>query len=161
MAVRQIILLRHAHAEPPAAGQSDESRPLTADGELEAAAAATWLQTHLAKPDIVVCSPSARTRQTAAHVAAVLGADIPTTEDARIYEATPATLIQVLDDHVDADCVLMIGHNPGFETLVALLTDGTSDSGRGMPPGSIAWLHVDHDAALEPGAANLRHFWWP
>ncbi|MEO8011606.1 MAG: histidine phosphatase family protein [Dokdonella sp.] len=161
MAVRQIILLRHAHAEPPAADQSDESRPLTADGELEAAAAAAWLQTHLAKPDIVIFSPATRTRQTAAHVTAALGGDIPMTEDARIYEATPATLIQVLDDHADADCVLLIGHNPGLETLVALLTDGTSDSGRGMPPGSIAWLHVDHDAALDPGAANLRHFWWP
>ena len=61
----------------------------------------------------------------------------------------------------DADCVLLVGHNPGLETLVSLLTDGTSDQGRGMPPGSIAWMHVDGDASIEPGAASLRHFWWP
>jgi len=30
-----------------------------------------------------------------------------------------------------------------------------------MPPGSIAWMHVDGDASIEPGAASLRHFWWP
>ena len=70
-------------------------------------------------------------------------------------------LIQVLEEHAEADCVLLIGHNPGLETLVALLTDGTSDHGRGMPPGAIAWLHVDGDATIEPGAASLRHFWWP
>ncbi|MCB1573175.1 MAG: histidine phosphatase family protein, partial [Xanthomonadales bacterium] len=81
--------------------------------------------------------------------------------DERIYEATPAALIQVLEEHDDADCVLLVGHNPGLETLVALLTDGTSDHGRGMPPGAIAWLHLDGDAAIEPGAASLRHFWWP
>jgi phosphohistidine phosphatase len=79
----------------------------------------------------------------------------------RIYEATPGALIEVLEEHADADCVLLVGHNPGLETLVSLLTDGTSDQGRGMPPGSIAWMHVDGDASIEPGAASLRHFWWP
>lgn len=161
MAVRQIILLRHAHAEPPANEQSDESRPLTRGGEQEADAAAAWLQAHAATPDVVLCSPAARTRETAARVTGALGVSEGTVFDARIYEATPATLIQILDEYPAADCVLLVGHNPGLETLVALLTDGTSDSGRGMPPGSIAWLHVDHDAALDPGAANLRHFWWP
>ena len=161
MAVRQIILLRHAHAEPPALDQSDEARPLTAGGEREAAAAAAWLVAHMAKPDVVLSSPAVRTRATAAAVVPALAIDVAMRIDARIYEATPAALIQILDEHASADCVLLVGHNPGLETLVALLTDGTSDNGRGMPPGSIAWLHLDHDAALEPGSASLRHFWWP
>ncbi len=161
MAVRQIILLRHAHAEPPARDQSDEARPLTDGGAREAAAAAAWLREHAASPDVVLCSPAARTRETANAVIAAFAGNATPLIDERIYEATPAALIQILDEHAGADCVLMIGHNPGLETLVALLTDGTSDSGRGMPPGSIAWLHLDHEAALEPGAASLRHFWWP
>ena len=161
MSIRQIILLRHAHAEPAAAGQQDEARPLTGGGQREAAAAGAWLVAHAAQPDRVLCSPALRTRETAGVVAAALGATAALHYDERIYEATPASLIELLDEHADADCVLLVGHNPGLETLVALLTDGTSDSGRGMPPGSIAWLHVDHDAVLEPGAASLRHFWWP
>ena len=161
MSIRQIILLRHAHAEPPAAGQSDEDRPLTPGGQREAAAAAAWLAEHHAQPDVVLCSPARRTRETAAAVAAALDVGDDLRIEPRIYEATPGTLIELLDDQSAADCVLLVGHNPGLETLVALLTDGTSDSGRGMPPGSIAWLHVDADDALEPGAASLRHFWWP
>lgn len=161
MSVRQIILLRHAHAEPASGDETDLSRPLTANGAREAQAAGDWLKTHGAQPDVVLCSPSARTRETAAQVMARLAGGKETSIDTRIYEATPGALIEVLEEHADADCVLLVGHNPGLETLVSLLTDGTSDHGRGMPPGSIAWMHVDGDASIEPGAASLRHFWWP
>lgn len=161
MSVRQIILLRHAHAEPPSGDETDLSRPLTGNGVREAQAAADWLKSHAAQPDVVLCSPSARTRETAAQVVSRLAAGISPTIEPRIYEATPGTLIEVLEEHADADCVLLVGHNPGLETLVSLLTDGTSDHGRGMPPGSIAWMHLDGDASIEPGSASLRHFWWP
>jgi len=161
MSVRQIILLRHAHAEPPTGDQTDESRPLTEGGVREATAAAAWLKEHGAEPDKLLCSPAARTRETADRLVASMGLQAGLQLDPRIYEATPAELIQVLEEHAEADCLLLVGHNPGLETLVALLTDGTSDHGRGMPPGAIAWLHVDGDAAIEPGAASLRHFWWP
>lgn len=161
MSVRQIILLRHAHAEPPTGDQTDASRPLTESGVCEAMAAAEWLISHDAEPDILVCSSATRTQETANRIVSGLGGNLSILIDPRIYEATPAALIQVLEDHADADCILLIGHNPGLETLVALLTDGASDQGRGMPPGAIAWLHVDGDAAIEPGAASLRHFWWP
>ena len=161
MSVRQIILLRHAHAEPPAEDQTDESRPLTEGGISEAIAAAAWLKLHGAEPDLLLCSPSKRTVETAERVVKDLGQNLSITLDSRIYEATPADLIQVLEEHPEADSILLVGHNPGLETLVALLTDGASDQGRGMPPGAIAWLHVNGDDAIEPGAASLRHFWWP
>ena len=161
MSVRQIILLRHAHAEPPVDGQTDESRPLTEGGVSEAIAAAEWLKLHGAEPDLLICSSAVRTQETAAHVAKSFGENVSILVEPRIYEATPGDLIQVLEEHDDSDCILLVGHNPGLETLVALLTDGTSDQGRGMPPGAIAWLHIDGDAEIEPGVASLRHFWWP
>jgi len=161
MSVRQIILLRHAHAEPPEPGQADEERPLTSDGEREARAAGAWLKSRDVQPSLVLCSPALRTRQTADHVLEQLDNVAAPRHDIRIYEATPGALIEILDEHAQADSVLLIGHNPGLETLVSLLTDGTSDNGRGMPPASIAWLDIDEDAELEPGVATLRHFWWP
>jgi phosphohistidine phosphatase SixA len=159
MATREIILVRHAHAEAVAAGQDDMSRPLSLRGEAEADAAGTWLKQHAAAPDRVLCSPSARSRGTCERVLAALGyTDLR--DDPRIYEATPASLIRVLDDHADAGSVLLVGHNPGLETLVALLTEGASDSGRGMPPGAVAWLELPA-GSTEPGTAQVRHFWWP
>ena len=81
--------------------------------------------------------------------------------ESRVYDATPATLIRVLDEHADAASVLLVGHNPGLENLVALMTEGASDSGRGMPPGAVAWLSLPEGGGIEPGTAAVRHFWWP
>ncbi len=159
MATREIILLRHAHAEGAMPGQEDIARVLSLRGEAEADATGVWLKQHAAAPQRVLCSSAARARETCERVLASLGyADLRS--DARIYEATPATLIRVLDDHSDADSVMLVGHNPGLENLVALLTEGASDSGRGMPPGAVVWLTL-HRGGIEPGSAEVRHFWWP
>ena len=42
--MRELILVRHAHAEPPAAGGDDHARPLSAIGRQEAAGAGDWLR---------------------------------------------------------------------------------------------------------------------
>lgn len=160
MATRDIILLRHAHAEIAAAGQADTDRPLSMRGNAEAEAAGAWLKRHSVEPDCVLSSPALRAQETLNRVLTVAGY-ANAREDARIYEATPGDLIRVLDDHPDADCILVVGHNPGLESLVSLLAEGTSDSGRGMPPAAIVWLRMDEDAPLEPGTAEVRHFWWP
>jgi phosphohistidine phosphatase SixA len=160
MATREIILLRHAHAEAATPGQDDMARVLSPQGEAEADAAAAWLKQHDARPDRVLYSPAARSRETCERVLASLGfADLRS--EARIYEATPATLIRVLDDHAEAGTVLLVGHNPGLENFVALMTEGASDSGRGLPPAGVVWLTVPEGGGLEPGAAEVRHFWWP
>jgi len=159
MAVREIILVRHAHAETAGPGQDDRARALDLRGEAEADAAGAWLREHGASPGRVLCSPAVRARQTCERALAALGyADAR--EEPRIYEATPATLLRLLDEHADVSTLMLVGHNPGLETLVALLTEGASDSGRGMPPGAIAWLSLPADA-IEPGGAQVRHFWWP
>ena len=159
MATREIILLRHAHANAATPGQDDMARILTPQGEAEADAAGAWLKEHAAAPERVLFSPAARARETCERVLAALGyADLRS--EARIYEATPATLLRVLDDHSDASSILLVGHNPGLENLVALLTEGASDSGRGLPTAGVAWLSLA-DGGLEPGTAEVRHFWWP
>lgn len=160
MAIREIILLRHAHADAAVPGQDDIARVLSLRGEAEADAAGVWLKDHGAAPDRVLYSPAARTRETCERVLAILGyADLRS--EARIYEATPATLLRVLDDHADAGTLLVVGHNPGLENLVALLTEGASDSGRGIPPGGVVWLRLSENTGIEPGSAVARHFWWP
>jgi phosphohistidine phosphatase len=160
MAEREIILVRHAHAEPATAGQDDFARVLSVRGEAEADAAGAWLKLHGAAPVRVLCSPAARTKETCERVLAAIGyADMRT--EPRIYEATPGTLIRVLDEHADANPLLIVGHNPGFENLVALLTEGASDSGRGIPPGGVVWLGLPAGQATEPGTAAVHHFWWP
>lgn len=158
--MRELILLRHAHAESAAPGQDDIDRPLSRQGQAEAELAGRWLKTENLVPDLVLCSPARRTRETLEQVLQVIGyAD--QRQEQRIYEATPGALIQVADEHREVGRVLLVGHNPGLEQVAALLSSGQSGDFRGMPAGSIAVLRLPADAALEPGIAQLAAFWWP
>jgi phosphohistidine phosphatase SixA len=158
--MRQLILLRHAHAEPASSGQADLDRPLSPEGLAEAESAGRWLRDHGFVPDRVLCSPSRRTRETLEAVLAAVGY-VDQRLEPSIYEATPGKLIELADDHKDVERLLLVGHNPGFEQLAALMHSGQSGDYRGMPPGGIAVLSVPRDAAIEPGVAQLSAFWWP
>ena len=158
--MREIILLRHANAEPALPGQADIERPLSLRGRAEAEAAGEWLKAHGLKPTRVLCSPAKRTRETLERVLGVLGySDVR--YEPRIYDAVPGTLMAVLDEHAEVDRVLMVGHNPGFEQTAALLHSGSSGEARGMPTAGIAVITLPPGAALEPGIGTLTRFWWP
>ena len=158
--MRELILLRHAHAQPPDGAQADIDRPLSPDGIAEAQAAGKWLVEHNLVPDLVLCSPSRRTRETLEIVCAKTGYCEQRIED-DIYDATPGTLIGLLDEFRDVGRVMLVGHNPGLEQVVALISSGQSGDYRGMPPAGIAVLHMAADAEIEPGIATLHNFWWP
>jgi phosphohistidine phosphatase SixA len=152
---REIILLRHAHAENAVAGQNDTARPLSARGVAEARDAGQWLRQQALGDLTILCSPAVRARQTLEHA---LGPNQAAIEP-RIYAATAGELDSLIDEHADAQRLLLVGHNPGFETFVALLATGQSGDFRGMPPGGIAWFELD--GAAEPGAGRLKAFWSP
>jgi len=158
--MRTLILLRHAHAEPAAPGQADVDRPLSPEGLAEAEAAGRWLAEHGLMPDRVLCSPARRTRETLEAVLGVAGFVEQRLEDG-IYEATPGALAALADAHRDVERLMLVGHNPGLERLLALLHSGQSGDYRGMPPGSVAVLELPAEAEVEPGIARLSSFWWP
>ncbi len=158
--MRELILLRHAHAETATAGQADLDRPLSAEGLAEAEAAGKGLAKQKLVPDCVLCSPARRSRETLEAVLGVVGYVEQKIDDA-IYEADPGALIALADTHADIDRLLLVGHNPGLEQLAALLHSGQSGDYRGMPPAGIAVLTMPRDTALEPGVAQLSAFWWP
>jgi phosphohistidine phosphatase len=156
---REIVILRHAQAQPGASGQPDAARELSAHGRAEAEAVRRWFELHGLAFDAVLCSPAVRARQTLALALDAAPAD--SRIEPRIYEATPGTLIDVLDAARGAGRVLLVGHNPGLEQLVALLTEGRSEIAHGLPTAGVARLTVPTGAVLEPGVASLRAFWSP
>lgn len=156
---RQLILLRHAQALPAQAGQEDHARPLSAAGQREAEAAADFIAARAA-PQQVLCSTAQRTRETAARVCPRLGLTAIRYEP-RIYEATAGQLLALLEAEAEADCLLLVGHNPGLEQLLALLAPPAPGKHRGMAPAAVAVLHVSSGAVWQPGCATLAAFWAP
>ena len=55
----------------------------------------------------------------------------PATLEPAIYEASPGTLAALVDAQRDAECLLLVGHNPGLEQLAALMHSGQSGDYRG------------------------------
>lgn len=155
--MHDLLVLRHAQAEPAASGGSDMERPLSPHGKAQADVAGHWLASHVPPPTIILCSPAQRTRMTLARVLEALAPAAPPVDfvDA-IYDATPGQLMALLDRHADAECVLLIGHNPGLEHLVPLLCQGRSPDFRGMPSAALA--HIRLDGPLEPGVGQLLAF---
>jgi phosphohistidine phosphatase len=160
MGSEELILVRHAHAERDAASGRDIDRSLSTLGFSQAQAAAGWMSERQVRPAKVLCSPALRTRQTLAALQ-LQQPELAVADEPGIYEATPGELIALIDRHRPASPLVVVGHNPGLETLVTLLADGRSTDGRGMPTGAIARLRLRNHAPLEPGCAELIEFWWP
>lgn len=158
--LREVILLRHAHAEPAWNGQADFDRPLSPHGLAEAEAAGRWLCEQRLIPDRVLCSPARRARETLESVLQLTGY-VERRLEQRIYEATPGTLAGLVDEHREAERLLLVGHNPGLERLAALMYSGQSGDYRGMPTAAVALLALPLEQAIEPGVARLTAFWWP
>lgn len=159
MSERVWVVLRHAQAASESPDGRDFSRPLTPQGQSDAAAAVQWLGTHLGgRTPRIVASPAIRALHTAQIVQAAFAAELVT--DARIYEATPGTLLDVMNAQAHDGVTILVGHNPGLEQLVAFLCEGRTGEFRGMTTAGIAWIDVPV-GEVEPGQGSLKAFWWP
>ena len=121
--MKTLFLLRHAKAENPASGTTDLKRALNERGRGEAQAVGTFLKNQSAKFDLVLCSPAARAKETTELVLAAAEFTASVRYDQRIYEAGPLRLLEVISEiEEERSAVLVVGHNPGMEELLHLLT---------------------------------------
>lgn len=118
--MRTLLLLRHGKSSWDDPGLTDAARPLADRGRRAAPKMGRWLVARGLLPDVIVSSPAVRARSTALLVAEAAGFVGSIVFDARIYEATPAVLLEVVRGLPEgAGSALLVGHNPGLESLVS------------------------------------------
>ena len=140
--MKTLLLLRHAKSSWKVADQPDFERPLNGRGERAAPLMGRHLRKEKIEPALILCSPAERARQTAALFAEAAGLGGELRYDERIYEASALQLLEVVAQADDgADAVLLVGHNPGLEELILLLTGET----RLMPTGALAKIDLAPD----------------
>jgi phosphohistidine phosphatase len=123
--VRRLIVLRHAKSAWP--DIEDVERPLAPRGRRDAPEAGRWLEERGLLPDVVVCSPARRARETWDLVAAQWPSTPPVGFEPKVYGADADGLLRVLRaQDRRADSVLLIGHQPALQELVLNLTAGAS-----------------------------------
>jgi phosphohistidine phosphatase len=155
--MRTLLLLRHAEAASVDSKGLDHERPLTDRGRRAAAGVGKRIEAEQVRFDAVLCSSAVRAKATAEAVTHESRFSGPVHYDRRLYLAEPAVYLALLRELLEQSMsVLVVGHNPGLETLVEEL------SGRHvqMPPAGLAVLSVAIDSwqelALDQRAELLR-----
>ena len=123
----RLILFRHGKAEADSASGDDFDRRLAPRGVRESAAMGRSLADLGMCPDLVLASPSARTRETwAAAAEAFPSAEVVFDDD--LYHADSGA-VRAAAERAGRDraTVMVVGHNPGLQELaVRLLMEGSA-----------------------------------
>jgi phosphohistidine phosphatase len=161
---RELLVFRHGKSDWDSEEGGDFGRPLSGRGHKAVKRMAGWLGDQDLLPDHILSSTALRAEQTTLGLCEHAG--IPTstiTWTETIYEAGVSTLLTVLSEAgSEWGRLMIVGHNPGFESLVAYLTgqyvDGPLTS-PGFPTAAIAHLAMPDDwNRLESGCASLMTF---
>jgi phosphohistidine phosphatase len=159
--MKRLILMRHAKAEQGNFETSDFNRKLADKGKIDANSAAKVLNTHLHKIDLIVTSSSKRTAKTAKIVAENF--DIDKKEIVfvdELYEAETNAYIHVIRNlsDLDANTVLLVGHNPTIGAMAAIMSDFKIQE---FKPGSFAVFQIPLDTwklfKIEESKLELSH----
>ena len=157
----ELLILRHGKSDWDA-GTDDFHRPLKDRGKRAAQRMGVWLQQQGWQPDHIISSPAERALVTAQKLCKAMGGDDSgIVRDARVYEATARTLLEVLAGCPEAARrVMLVGHNPGLEDLLMLLAREpvpVPADGKLLPTATLARLMLASGwQALSPGSATLE-----
>jgi phosphohistidine phosphatase len=156
--MKELTLLRHAKSVQGPAYTSDRERPLAERGRGDAEIMGKFLSQAEVVPDLIVSSPAERARQTAEILARAAGYTAGIRWEEAAYAAGADALLSVVRGlPTQAEHALLVGHNPGFEELAALLI-GT-ECGVTLPTAAAVHLVIDTDNWSEVCAGAGRLQW--
>lgn len=150
----RLYFLRHGKAWSRADWHEDDDlRPLTEAGEALVRAEGRAMKSMGLAPEVIVTSPLARARRTAAIVAEELGMSERLIEDRRLAHGFDAgRLAEIVEGQGEAASLMVVGHEPDLSDTVAELTGGgrvdfkkgglarVDVKGSQLDDGILAWL---------------------
>ena len=149
--MKTLYLLRHAKSSWDDPMMADFDRPLNDRGRQAAPFMGDLIASKGFDPSVILCSPAERARETGLLVKTHSGLEAPVLFDERIYEASSQGLRQVISELAESyDSALLVGHNPGVEGLIRLLTGDIEP----MPTAALAVLHLRIGNWPELGAGS-------
>ncbi|MGK5093153.1 histidine phosphatase family protein [Deltaproteobacteria bacterium TL4] len=121
--MKWLYLLRHAKSSWKDEKLSDHDRPLAKRGQRDAPRVARVLHNLEHPPELILSSTAVRAVQTAMFLCETCFQKTPFIKVERLYEASPGTLLRVIQEQSDQyRALVMVAHNPGLEDLVMHLT---------------------------------------
>jgi phosphohistidine phosphatase SixA len=160
-AMKTLLILRHAKSSWEDEKLPDIDRPLNKRGRHDAPRIGDLIKAEGLLPDLIISSTAKRTRSTVELVAGASDYDGEIRWDESLYAAEPQAYITALRAlPAEVERVMVVGHNPGLEELVAMLTDEWAR----LPTAALAQVSLDianwSDLEFEP-VGKLVHVWRP
>jgi len=122
--MKTLFVLRHGQAVPESEAASDHDRELTSKGRDEVRRASEVLAERATPPTLVLSSSAARARQSAELCMDRLAQTPELKILDGLYLAEPPSYLAALGLRAEPHAaVLVVGHNPGLEALVYVLTE--------------------------------------
>ncbi|WP_062377562.1 SixA phosphatase family protein [Demequina pelophila] len=156
-----LILARHAKAEGPTPGLTDDARPLALIGRKAAARLGEVIAEAGYNPDLALVSPAVRTQQTWKLMEASLAPTSASTIDA-LYETHVQGVLAELAELGDVETVIVVGHEPTSSATAAFLAGKGSDTpalkriAHGIQTGTAAVLEFEGEwDSLKARSARL------
>lgn len=133
--VKTLLVLRHAKSSWKEADLADHDRPLNKRGKHNAPRMGRLLRELDLVPDLIISSTAKRAWDTAEAVADQCGCENEVVLNEDLYSFESGAYLEALRDLPDAySRVMVVGHNPGLEELVDLLTGESV----GLPTAALA-----------------------
>jgi phosphohistidine phosphatase len=124
--MKTLLILRHAKSSWKHPELSDHDRPLNKRGKHDAPLMGQLFKEKKISPDLIISSTAVRAKDTALAVAEGVGYNKEIIFDTTLYSANPDAYIKAIsnvsDNDKDYSTILVIGHNPGLEKLIEVLT---------------------------------------
>lgn len=164
-----LILFRHAKSSWDNPDCADIDRPLNGRGRRAAPAMGKYLISAGLKPDLILCSPACRTRETAKLALEAMGCSTELRYVDGLYLADAARMASLIQETpVVLQKLMLIGHNPGLQDLaLELVGKGPSELigplEAKFPTGAIAVITLPCKAWRDvgPGSGTLKSFVTP
>jgi len=167
--MRTVSLYRHAKSSWDDPALEDFDRGLSKRGQKSAPAMGAFLRENALMPELVICSPAQRTRETFDLTFGQRN-DAPNLRfDERLYHASSATMLDLLRNlPAEIENVMILGHNPGLHALALdLFSHGDADAVdavcRKFPTCGLAIVDIELGdwGSLGVGEGYLRSFMTP
>jgi phosphohistidine phosphatase len=159
---RELVLIRHTKSSWSDFSIPDFDRPIKKDRIDDAKEMASELKSLELEPDLIICSPAKRTRQTVEYFCDKLKYDTDKVQfEKRIYESRAEDILQVIrETDAGVKTLVVVGHNPSLTDFANLFIEDKIDE---LPTTGVVWLEFKSEdwEIYRPTPCKLKHFLSP
>lgn len=136
---RELILIRHTKSSWADLGMDDFDRPLNKDRTGDAKRMAQKLLELNLQPDLIICSPALRTRQTVEYFCSTLKISSKEIQfEKRLYESSANEYLEVIrETDIQVKSLIIVGHNPSITDFANLFCHPLIEE---VPTTGVIWL---------------------